>query len=71
MSVVGAGSRHDVDGGAERQLLVSMVMASLSMRMQPCVTSLPSTDASLLPWMPISASPPLKVSSTSEWLDSP
>ncbi len=49
----------------------SIVIAALSMRTQPCVTSEPSTDASLLPWMPISASPPAKVSSTSEWLDRP
>src|SRR5262245_56137805 len=43
--------------------MVRSVMAALSMRMHPCETSCPSTDASLLPWMPISPSPPLKLSS--------
>jgi len=31
------------------------------MRMQPCDTLEPSADASSLPWIPISASPPAKV----------
>ena len=36
----------------------SRVISVLSMRMQPWVTLVPSTDASLLPWMPVSPSPP-------------
>jgi hypothetical protein len=41
------------------------------MRTHPCDTLLPNTDASALPWMPISASPPSKVASASEWLERP
>jgi hypothetical protein len=53
------------------RVAASRVMAALSMRMQPCVTLLPNTDASLLPWIPTSPSPPLKVEYTSEWLERP
>src|SRR5262249_20886818 len=49
----------------------SLTIWSLSMRMQPWVTLLPSTDESLLPWTPTSASPPLYSVSTSEWAESP
>ncbi len=44
---------------------------ALLIRMQPWLASVPSTDVSLLPWIPTSASPPAKVSRASEWPDSP
>ena len=47
------------------------VMLSLLILTHPWVTLFPSTDASLLPWMPSSPSPPLNVVRTSECPESP
>src|ERR1700737_4167351 len=68
--------------GGERQFTIStgvpsgntfesFVISSLSMRMQPWVTLFPSTEASLLPWTPTSASPPLNSLRASECADRP
>jgi hypothetical protein len=39
--------------------------------MQPLLTSVPTVAGSLVPWMPMSPGPPLKVSWTSEKPDRP
>src|SRR4051794_18606869 len=53
------------------RMAASAVMPAFDIRMQPWLTSLPRPAGSLVPWMPITPSPPAKLCNTSENPDSP
>ena len=66
------GSYVRISTGTPRgRVLASLVMPGFDMRMHPELTSLPMEDGSLLPWIPITASPPAKGSNTFENPDRP